>query len=40
VPIDLYTVLKDLADQNDRSVSKQVAFILKRFFESEGKKIN
>jgi len=39
VPIDLYKVLKDMADQNDRSVSKQVTFILKRFFESEGVKL-
>ena len=39
VPIDLYKVLKDMADQNDRSVSKQVTFILKRFLESEGLKL-
>ena len=39
VPIELYKILKDTAEQNDRSVSKQVAFILKRFFESEGMKI-
>jgi len=39
VPIDLYKLLKDTADQNDRSVSKQVTFIIKRFFESEGVKL-
>jgi hypothetical protein len=39
VPVDLYKLLKDTAEQNDRSVSKQVTFIIKRFFESEGVKL-
>lgn len=40
VSAPMYAALKQMADENDRSVSKQVAHILKKFFESEGKNID
>lgn len=40
VSAPMYAALKRMADENDRSISKQVAHILKKFFESEGENID
>ena len=40
VSAPMYAALKRVADENDRSISKQVAHILKKFFESEGQIID
>ncbi len=35
VSIDIYTILRQLAEKNDRSVSKQVAHMVKQIAEKE-----